>query len=70
MSLNELSIKYSLDKNIYCGCHNYIPGYVSLFEDKRYDIKKLLEIGIGSVENNQMVHVVNMGYKTGNSLKC
>ena len=26
LSLNELSIKYKLDKNIASGCHNYIPG--------------------------------------------
>jgi hypothetical protein len=70
MSLNELSIKYKLDKNISSGCHNYIPGYTQLFEARRTDVKKMLEIGIGSVENGQMGGVINYGYKTGNSLKC
>jgi len=70
MSLNELSIKYKLDKNISSGCHNYIPGYTELFEKRRKDVKKMLEIGIGSIENGQMGGVINYGYKTGNSLKC
>ena len=70
MSLDELSKKYKLDKNISSGCHNYIPGYTSIFEDVRYDIKTVLEIGIGSIENGQMGGVISMGYKTGNSLKC
>jgi len=70
MSLNELSIKYKMDKNIASGCHNYIPGYTELFEKKRNNVKKMLEIGIGSVENGQMGGVINYGYKTGNSLKC
>ena len=70
MSLNELSIKYKLDKNIASGCHNYIPGYTQLFETRRQDTKKILEIGIGSIENGQMGGVIEAGYKTGNSLKC
>lgn len=70
LSLNELSINYKLDKNIASGCHNYIPGYTELFEDRRNDVKKMLEIGIGSIENGQMGGVINSGYKTGNSLKC
>jgi hypothetical protein len=70
MSLNDLSIKYKLDKNIASGCHNYIPGYTQLFEERRNDVTKVLEIGIGSVENGQMGGVIRSGYKTGNSLKC
>jgi len=70
MSLNELSIKYHLDKNIHSGCHNYIPGYTQLFEKRKNDIKSMLEIGIGSIENGQMGGVIQHGYKTGNSLKC
>ena len=68
--LDFISKKYNLDKNIASGCHNYIPGYTSLFEYIRYDIRNILEIGIGSIENEQMTHVVNLGYQTGNSLKC
>ena len=70
VSLNELSIKYKLDKNIASGCHNYIPGYTLLFENRQNDVKKMLEIGIGSIENGQMGGIIGYGYKTGNSLKC
>lgn len=74
-SLKELAIKYSLDKSIHTGCHNYIPAYTKLFRDIRYSVKNLLEIGIGSIENNQMGGIngyvsTTYGYKTGNSLKC
>ena len=41
-SLNELSIKYKLDKNIASGSHNYIPGYTQLFEGIRNDVTALL----------------------------
>jgi hypothetical protein len=69
-SLDELSTFYKLDKNIVTKCHNYIPNYVSLFETRRDSISNVFEIGIGSVENNQMSGVWNLGYKTGNSLRC
>jgi hypothetical protein len=68
--LDVISKKYKLDKNIASGCHNYIPGYTSLFEYLRYEVHNMLEIGIGSIENGQMSGVVYLGYKTGNSLKC
>ena len=70
MDLNLLSTKYNLDKNITSGCHNYIPNYSLLFDSLRLNVKNLLEIGIGSVENGQMGGIVHLGYKTGNSLKC
>lgn len=70
MNLDELSKKYSLDKNIASGCHNYIPAYTELFENSRYNTKTVIEIGIGSCENGQMSGVWHLGYKTGNSLKC
>ncbi len=69
-SLDFISNKYHLDKNIKSGCHNYIPGYTTLFEPIRNNVKNMLEIGIGSVENGQMSGVVYLGYQTGNSLKC
>ena len=73
-SLEYYSKLYILDKSISTGNHNYIPGYSSLFENVRYDVKKMLEIGIGSLENEQMGgtsgSLANMGYKTGNSLRC
>jgi len=68
--LDVISRKYNLDKNIASGCHNYIPAYTTLFKDMRNNVKNVLEIGIGSVENGQMGGVVSKGYKTGNSLKC
>jgi len=72
--LNILAEKYGLDKTITTGCHNYIPGYIKLFHKNRLNVKNLLEIGIGSLENNQMGGVnsflTDHGYKSGNSLKC
>jgi demethylmacrocin O-methyltransferase len=68
MDLDELSFKYKLDKNIRNGHHDYINNYSLLFKNR--NVKTLLEIGIGSVENNQMSGVWDIGYKTGNSLKC
>lgn len=47
MNLDELSKRYSLDKNIASGCHNYIPAYTELFENSRYNTKSVLEIEIG-----------------------
>lgn len=70
LSLDDLSKHYNLDKNIASGCHNYIPGYTSLFEKRRFHVKNVLEIGIGVVEHGQMSGVVGLGYKTGNSLRC
>ena len=72
-SLDEISKKYGLDKNIASGCHDYISGYHSIFCDIRNDVKTLLEIGIGSVENGQMCNTYGKplpGYQTGNSLRC
>jgi hypothetical protein len=101
-SLDEISKRYCLDKNIATqsqsiikrerkvpifpgsimyktiseqivyskNCHNYIPAYTSLFEPIRSSVKTLLEIGIGSIENNQMLGIIHTGYKTGNSLRC
>jgi hypothetical protein len=69
-SLDTISTRYVLDKNIITGCHDYIPGYTSLFESLRANVKNVLEIGIGSVENGQMSGILHLGYKTGNSLRC
>lgn len=63
--------KTRLERIVYTmNCHNYIPAYTSLFEPIRLSVKTLLEIGIGSVENNQMGGIIHTGYKTGNSLRC
>lgn len=68
LSMNELSFKYKLDKNIAFG-HDYIPIYDNLFNNIRENVKNLLEIGIGCVETGQMTHVIGYQYKTGNSLR-
>lgn len=52
------------------GHHDYIKNYSLLFDNIRDNVKTILEIGIGSVENGQMCGVWDIGYKTGNSLKC
>lgn len=69
-TLDYIAGNYALDKHISSGCHNYIPGYETLFDPIRYSVKHILEIGIGSVENGHMTHVRSNGYKTGNSLRC
>lgn len=69
-TLEEISNRYLLDKNISSGYHNYIPAYTELFDPVRSTVRNVLEIGIGSVENNEMVHVAKDGYRTGNSLRC
>lgn len=69
-SLDTLSKKYGLDKNISSGWHNYIPMYTQLFEPKRFKKMRILEIGIGVTEHGQMVHAQVHGYVTGNSLRC
>src|SRR3990167_1132624 len=42
--LSKLGIKYGTDK---IGKHNYLPVYYDLFKDRRNEIKKVLEIGVG-----------------------
>lgn len=70
MSLDTISRKYALDKNVSTYCHDYIPNYTMLFQDLRFQAKRVLEIGIGVVEHGQMSGVLHLGYQTGNSLRC
>src|SRR3990167_11128853 len=42
--LEKLGIKYGTDK---IGKHNYLPVYYDLFKDRRNEVKKVLEIGVG-----------------------
>jgi len=62
--LCKLAYKYGSDR-----CprikHHYTPYYYELFKDRRNDIKKLLEIGVGFKED--MAHVPNH-YVTGAGL--
>jgi demethylmacrocin O-methyltransferase len=60
--LCELAHKYGSDK---CApFHGYTPRYYKMFHDKRKDIKKVLEIGVGTPST--MLHVKK--YKVGSSL--
>ena len=74
LTLEHYAKYYVLDKSLSTNNHNYIPGYSLLFEPIRQNVKNVLEIGIGSLENGQMGGVngplATLGYKTGNSLRC
>lgn len=68
VNLYTMAYKYHLDKIITYG-HNYIPTYHKYFKTRRNSTKKLLEIGIGCIEEGQMVHMIKHEYKTGNCLR-
>jgi hypothetical protein len=68
MNMNDLSLKYKLDKNREYG-HDYIPIYEKLFDNIKYNVKNILEIGIGCLERDQMTHMKHLNYRTGNSLR-
>ena len=61
--LCEMALRHGTDK---CGAHDYTPYYHSLFKDRRGEVKKVLEIGIGD-EAMQRDHV--SWYKPGASLR-
>jgi len=61
--LCELAYKYGADKCFKIG-HQYTPFYYELFKDRRNEIKKVLEIGVGNLR--QYKHIVN--YHLGASL--
>ena len=67
-NLNTLAEFYKLDKAITFG-HNYIPTYEQFFNDRKNSTRKLLEIGIGCLEEGQMAHMKQYNYVTGNSLR-
>ena len=43
-TLSKLGLKYGTDK---IGKHNYLPVYYDLFKDRRNEVRKVLEIGVG-----------------------
>lgn len=66
MNLEELMTKYYLDKcKVESYFHNYEPTYRRFFENIRYEVKSLLEIGLG-------VHHLpgSSRYRSGNCLRC
>lgn len=64
--LCELAIKYKTDK-VGKYMHHYTPVYYDLFKNRRNDVTKVLEIGIGYDNGNGMEHVPD--YKGGASLR-
>lgn len=50
-TLSELGLKYGTDK---IGKHNYLPIYYDLFKDRRNEVKKVLEIGVGEGKGLRM----------------
>ena len=51
--LSKLGLKYGTDK---IGKHNYLPIYYDLFKDRRNEVKKVLEIGVGEGAGLRMFH--------------
>ena len=62
--LCELGLKYRTDKcpQLY---HTYTPEYYRMFKDKKESFKKILELGIGTMQT--MKHTTN--YEPGASLR-
>jgi len=74
--LCDLAYKYSSDKtDLYLRsnqnqhCHNYTPYYYNILKDKRLSATKVLELGIGILDERTMVHMAGYDYKAGASLK-
>jgi hypothetical protein len=69
-SLAELFTKYGTDKE---AIHHYSGFYECLFQARRFDIKSLLEIGIGTLipeAHSSMCEFALEGYKPGGSLRA
>jgi len=66
-SLLEIAHIHPSDKIITYG-HNYIPGYSTLFDPKRYSAKNVLEIGIGCLNHETAMRTIS-NYRYGNSLR-
>lgn len=50
MTLQELSMKAGTDKG---NGHSYIPWYENLFEGRKDSVKKILEVGIGPIQEGR-----------------
>lgn len=61
--LCELATKYGTDK---WNWHTYTPHYYEMFKDRRYDVQKVLEIGIG---DSSMKNPSGEPYQPGASMR-
>lgn len=66
--LKSLAIQYVTDKEITYG-HDYIPGYIDLFDAKRHAVKNMLEIGIGLGEHYDAMRANFPNYTIAGGLK-
>ncbi len=66
--VSNQSSSNNLDKK---GCHNYSDYYSDIFLTGKDHIKKVFELGIGSINDNQKFNMNHQGenYKTGGSLR-
>jgi hypothetical protein len=62
--LCALAMKYGADKCPQIG-HCYTPAYYEMFKDRRNDIKKVLEFGVG----NKRIYAAIPNYQMGASLR-
>lgn len=62
-TLCELATKYGTDK---CNWHHYTPHYHEMFKERRYQVRKVLEIGIG---DSSMKNPSGEPYQPGASLR-
>ena len=67
MDLNSISERYPSDKSKVYG-HDYIPGYDDLFQNIRFKVNSVLEIGIGCLDHETAMKR-GCNYKSGNSLR-
>jgi len=66
--LKRFALYYITDKEITFG-HDYIPGYVDLFESRRHSVENVLEIGIGLGAHYNLMSSCHQNYSMGGSLK-
>jgi hypothetical protein len=68
MTLATYATRYLNDKYRPYG-HNYVPGYETLFNNIRNDIRTVIEIGIGGADHQRSMRAKFPTYNTGNSLR-
>jgi hypothetical protein len=66
--LCELGLKYGADKSP-AVIHMYTPFYYEYFKDRRNEIKKVFEMGIGDRSQSRMVNRLGLNFVMGPSLR-